>query len=133
MPDIWQCHRNNHAIPPLNKAGATAPAQLSKTMTQEIIIATISAGFPTIATVITAAIQAKTQSRNAAKQSILQMIMEDHLAVSEGKLPTNYQNILHEFDIYKQAGGNSYVEKKVQEYEQWFEMIERRRGKTVLQ
>lgn len=92
---------------------------------QEIIIAAISAGFPTIATIITAAIQAKTASKNAAKQSILQMILEDRMDYRDGKLPTNYQNILHEFDIYTKAGGNSYVKSKVEEYQAWFHEIEK--------
>lgn len=94
---------------------------------QEIIIAAISAGFPTIATIVTSAMHAKVAARNAAKQSILQMIMEDHMAVQEGKLPTNYQNILHEFDIYKAKGGNSYVERKVRDYEAWFDEQEKAR------
>jgi len=92
---------------------------------QEIIIAAISAIPPIIATITTTAIQAKTIARNAAKESILQMIMEDHLANQEGKLPTNYQNILHEFDIYTKAGGNSYVHDKVEEYKTWFHEIEK--------
>ena len=96
---------------------------------QEIIIAAISTGLPTIATIVTAKIQAKTVSKNAAKQSILQMILEDHMAVSEGKLPTNYQNILHDFDIYKKNGGNSYLSHKVRDYEQWIDSIEKN-GKT---
>lgn len=87
---------------------------------QEIIIAAISAGFPTIATIITATIQAKTASRNAAKQSILQMIMEDHMAVAEGKLPSNYQNILKEYDFYHKAGGDSYLTEKKDEYIRWW-------------
>lgn len=96
---------------------------------QEIIIATISAGFPTIATIITATIQAKAASRNAAKQSILQMIMEDHLAVAEGKLPSNYQNILKEYDIYHKAGGNSYLTEKKDEYIRWWHEQEALRTK----
>ena len=92
---------------------------------QEIIIAAISAIPPIIATITTTAIQSKTIARNAAKESILQMIMEDHLANQEGKLPTNYQNILHEFDIYTKAGGNSYVHDKVEEYKAWFHQIEK--------
>lgn len=97
---------------------------------QEIIIAAISAGFPTIATIVTATIQAKTASRNAAKQSILQMIMEDHMAVAEGKLPSNYQNILKEYDIYSKAGGNSYISEKKEEYVRWWhEQEEARRNK----
>lgn len=96
---------------------------------QEIIIAAISAGFPTIATIITATIQAKTASRNAAKQSILQMIMEDHMAVAEGKLPSNYQNILKEYDIYHKAGGNSYLTEKKDEYIRWWHEQEALRTK----
>lgn len=97
----------------------------------EIIIAAISAGFPTVATIVTAALQAKNAAKNAAKQSILQMIMEDHMAVQEGKLPTNYQNILHEFDIYSRNGGNSYVESKVEEYKRWWAEIEQKNAPVI--
>ena len=97
---------------------------------QEIIIAAISAGFPTIATIVTSAMHAKVASRNAAKQSILQMIMEDHLAVAEGKLPSNYQNILKEYDIYRSKGGNSYISEKKDEYVRWWhEQEEARKNK----
>ena len=99
---------------------------------QEVIIAAISAGFPTIATIVTSAMHAKVAARNAAKQSILQMIMEDHMSVQEGKLPTNYQNILHEFDIYTAKGGNSYVKRKVEEYEQWWRDQEEKRKSQVV-
>lgn len=97
-------------------------------MTEEIIIAAISAGFPTVATIVTAKIQARTADKNAAKHSILQMILEDHMAVAEGRLPTNYQNILHDFDIYTRAGGNSYLKDKVEEYKRWFAEIEKQHG-----
>lgn len=91
---------------------------------QEIIIAAISAVPPIIATITTTAIQAKTIARNAAKESILQMILEDRMDYRDGKLPSNYQNILHEFDIYKKTGGNSYIEKKTNEYIEWYERIQ---------
>lgn len=94
---------------------------------EEIIIAAISAGFPTIATIVTSTMHAKVASRNAAKQSILQMIMEDHIAVQEGRLPTNYQNILKEYDIYKSKGGNSYVTEKKDEYVKWWHEQEENR------
>lgn len=48
------------------------------------------------------------------------MIMEDHMAVAEHHLPTNYQNVLDEYDIYHHSGGNSYVTEKVEEYKKWF-------------
>ena len=94
---------------------------------QEIIIAAISTGLPTIATIVTAKIQAKTVSKNAAKQSILQMILEDRMDWRDGKLPSNYQAILHEFDIYTKAGGNSYVAAKVADYKSWHAKIEQER------
>ena len=94
-------------------------------MTEEIIIAAISAGFPTVATIVTAKIQARAADKNSAKHSILQMILEDHMAVAEGKLPTNYQNILHDFDIYKKNGGNSYLADKIDDYKRWFADVEK--------
>lgn len=94
-------------------------------MSEAIIIALITAGFPTCATALTAFFQSRTSKKNAAKQSILQMILEDHMAVQEGHLPTNYQNVLHEFDIYSKNGGNSYVEEKVGDYKKWFIEIEK--------
>lgn len=56
----------------------------------------------------------------AAKQSILQLIMEDKLAVMEGRPPENYQHILNEFDDYERAGGNHYVRQKVEKYITWY-------------
>ena len=96
-------------------------------MSEAVIIALITAGIPTITTAITATVQARATAKNAAKQSILQMILEDHMAVQEGHLPTNYQNILHDYDIYVKNGGNSYVKDKVDEYKRWFISIEKER------
>lgn len=89
-------------------------------MSEAVIIAAISAGFPMVTTLVTALLQRRSNEKHAAKQSILQMIMEDHQAVVEGQLPTNYQNILHEYDIYHKNGGNSYVTEKVENYKTWF-------------
>jgi hypothetical protein len=93
-------------------------------MSDAVIIALITAGFPTLTTAITAICQSRAAKKNAAKDSILQMIMEDHLAVLEDGLPTNYQNILHEFDIYSKNGGNSYVHDKIEDYKKWFKHVE---------
>ena len=93
-------------------------------MSEAVIIALITAGFPTLTTAITAICQSRAAKKNAAKDSILQMIMEDHLAVLEDGLPTNYQNILHEFDIYSKNGGNSYVHEKIDDYKKWFKHVE---------
>ena len=93
-------------------------------MSDAVIIALITAGFPVLTTAITAFCQSRAAKKNAAKDSILQMIMEDHLAVLEDGLPTNYQNILHEFDIYSKNGGNSYVHEKIDDYKKWFKHVE---------
>ena len=93
-------------------------------MSEQIIISLITAGLPVLATAISSLANRRRTDRNAAKQSILQMIMEDHIAVNEGHLPTNYQNVLHEYDIYHKNGGNSYVSEKVEEYKSWFTRIE---------
>lgn len=89
-----------------------------------IITALITAGIPSTATVVVAFIQGRLMSKHAARQSILQLIMEDHMAVAEGRLPTNYQSVLLEYDNYKKAGGNSYVTDKVDEYKKWFSGIQ---------
>lgn len=101
-------------------------------MTEGIIIALISAGIPTIATAITAVIQARANNKHAAKQSIFQMILEDHVAVNEGRLPTNYQNILHEYDVYHKNGGNSYVTEKVEAYKAWFIRIQNQKNTPAI-
>lgn len=94
-------------------------------MSDSVLIALIAGGFSSATSIVLAVLQARITNRNAAKQSILQMIMEDHLSHSEDKLPTNYQNVLHEYDIYHKNGGNSYVTEKVDDYKKWFMTIEK--------
>ena len=98
-------------------------------MSEAVIIALISAGIPTITTAIVGFVQSRTAQRNSAKSDILQMIMEDHLAVHEGHIPTNYQNIMAAYDRYHQAGGDSYITDKKDEYKQWFIDQERKKLK----
>lgn len=89
-------------------------------MSDAVLITLISAGIPSVVTAITALLQKRSNDMHAARQSILQLILEDHVAVQEGHLPTNYQAVLHEYDIYKRNGGNSYITQKVDEYKTWF-------------
>lgn len=98
-------------------------------MDNAIIVALISAGFPVIATLISAYSARKREEKHSARDAILQLILEDHVAVMEGGLPVNYTSVLHEFDTYHKNGGNSYVSKKVEEYEDWFHEQELRRRK----
>ena len=92
-------------------------------MSDPVIIAIISAiagALPTIATIVTALLQNRTSSRHNAKQSIFQMILEDKVAVLFNGVPSNYQNVLNEYDIYHKNGGNSYVTEKVEAYKKWY-------------
>lgn len=93
-------------------------------MSEAIIVALITAGLPTIATVITARRSYRTSARHSAKQSIFQMILEDHVSVQEGHLPNNYQSVLDEYDVYHKNGGNSYVTEKVERYKRWYTKIQ---------
>ena len=104
-----------------------SPGSSSK-MSDTVLLALISLGgtvVTAITTVITTIVRGRASARHSAKQSILQMIMEDHQAVLEGHLPTNYQNILDEYDEYHRTGGNSYITEKVDDYKKWFLSIEK--------
>lgn len=95
-------------------------------MPSEVIVALISACVPTAATAITAVVQTRANSQHAAKQSILQMILEDQFNwYAERKLPINYQNIMEEYDTYHKNGGNGVITEKVEDYKRWFIAVEK--------
>ena len=99
-------------------------------MSDTVALALISLGgtiVSAVVTVVTTIIRGRASARHSAKQSILQMIMEDHQAVAEGHIPTNYQNILDEYDDYHHTGGNSYITEKVNDYKKWFIEAEKKR------
>lgn len=96
-------------------------------MTDTIVVALITAGFPMVTTTVTAIIQGRIMNKHAARQSILQLMLEDHLAVQEGKFPTNYQSVLLEYDNYRKSGGNSYITDKVEAYKKWYKEQEEKR------
>lgn len=91
---------------------------------QEILIALISAGIPAVVTLVTSNKQKRLSKMHSAKQSILQMMMEDIIAVEVlHKLPYNYKNIHYEWDEYRDNGGNSDMTQKMAEYEEWYKNI----------
>lgn len=95
---------------------------------ETIIIALITAGIPALVTLITSSNQQKLSKMHSAKQSILQMMMEDVIAVEIlHKLPINYKNIHYEYDIYHKNGGNSDMDIKLEEYEEWYSKINYRK------
>jgi hypothetical protein len=92
-------------------------------MKDQVIISLITIVIPSITTIITSLIARKDNYMHNAKQSILQLIVEDKIRVMEGGIPENKQNILKEFDEYSKKGGNSYVHEKVEGYLKWYENI----------
>jgi len=95
-------------------------------MKDQIIISLITIMIPSITTIITSLIARKDNYMHNAKQSILQLIVEDKIRVMEGGIPENKQNILKEYDEYSKKGGNSYVHEKVENYLKWYESIVRK-------
>ena len=90
----------------------------------DIYVALITVSIPSLVTLITHIFSQRTSKMHSAKQSILQMIMEDVIAVEVlHKLPINRSSIYYEYDHYKKNGGNSDIDKKKQEYEEWYEKL----------
>lgn len=98
---------------------------------EDILINVIAVGVPSATSVIVGFFNYKVASRNSAKSSILQLIMEDRMDWKDGKFPSNYQAVLHEYDIYKKNGGNSYVEERVNQYKVWYKEIQEAKAKEV--
>jgi hypothetical protein len=93
----------------------------------EILDTLIKVGIPALITIITGKKLKRQANKHSARQSILQLIIEDHVRVMEHKLPENYQAILDEFDEYKSNGGNSYIQSKVTDYVDWYGKINKRK------
>ena len=85
----------------------------------QLITTGISVCIPALVTLISTISIKKQARKHSARQSILQLILEDKIAVMENKLPENYQAIMEEYDEYIKNGGNSYVKEKVSEYLDW--------------
>lgn len=94
-------------------------------MSEEGIIRLATICIPALVTIVTACIQSRASKRHSAKQSILQMVMEDQLNWSLfKKLPTNYSDIMHEYDEYHKNGGNGEVTRRVEDYLHWRDDIQ---------
>lgn len=94
---------------------------------EDIIVTAISIGVPSATSIIVGFFNYRVASKNSAKHSILQLITEDRMDWKDGKFPSNYQAVLHEYDIYTKAGGNSYVKERVEQYKQWYKEIQENR------
>lgn len=78
---------------------------------------------PSIITIVVNRRSARETRKDAAKNSILLLIMLDKQKVSEGELPVNYERVLHEFDVYRTNFGNSYMEAVIGEYKSWYDQL----------
>ena len=98
------------------------------TMSEQIlntIQSLTTALIPAIVTIITYVCQSSQAKRHAAKQSILQMIMEDQLNWELfHKFPTNWGDVQNEYAIYHKNGGNGEVTKRVNDYNDWYLGVE---------
>lgn len=90
---------------------------------KDIIVPILTLAIPSITTIITSLIARRDNYMHNAKQSILQLIVEDKIRVMEGGIPENKQNILKEYDEYSKKGGNSYVHEKIENYKKWYSSI----------
>lgn len=94
-------------------------------ITMADIIDLIKVLLPCAVTLITARHSLRTAKMHSAKQSILQMIMEDKVAwIIDKDFPTNYGRVIDEYVVYHKNGGNGEVTKKVDEYKKWYGDIE---------
>lgn len=98
---------------------------------EDIIVTAITVGIPSVTSIVVGFFNYKISARNSAKSSILQLIMEDRMDWKDGKFPSNYQAVLHEYDIYKKNGGNSYVESRVEDYRKWYKEIQETKAKEI--
>lgn len=85
-----------------------------------ILVALITTSIPAGVTIYTYKRNRKNSDMHYARQSILQLILEDKVAVLSGKIPENYQAVMNEFDEYVKNGGDSYIDEKMLEYKEWY-------------
>ena len=89
----------------------------------QIIVTAITIGIPATVTLLSGKKTRTQANKHSTRSDIMQLIIEDHVRLMEGKLPENRQLIHNEFDEYKASGGNSYVSQKVAEYETWYKSL----------
>lgn len=89
----------------------------------KIIVTAITVIIPATVTLITSKKIRKQANKHSTRSDIMQLIIEDHVRVMEGKLPENYQAIMDEFTEYSACGGNKYVDGKIEDYKIWYKTL----------
>lgn len=98
----------------------------------QIIITAITIGVPATVTLLTSNKLRRQANKHNSRDNIMQLILEDHVRVMEGDLPENRQIIHEQFDEYRASGGNSYICQKVEEYENWYKTLSKRKEKDMV-
>lgn len=97
----------------------------------QIIVALITACVPAGVTLYTKSSLKRQANKHSTRQSILQLILEDKIAVLvEHRAPENYQAILDEHHEYHECHGNHYIDEKVAEYKAWYKEVTKLGEKT---
>lgn len=74
--------------------------------------------------------QIRIAERNAAKASIENAITRDILRTEIlGKMPEAYDDIMAEYEVYHNNGGNGKVTREVNEYKAWYEQFKPSKSK----
>ena len=85
----------------------------------QIIVTAITICVPAFVTLFSGMKTRRQANKHNTRSNIMQLIIEDHVRVMEGKLPENKQQIHNQYDEYIASGGNSYIHQKVKEYDEW--------------
>lgn len=89
----------------------------------QILVALITVCVPTLTTIFSTKNMKRQANKHSTRSDIMQLIIEDHVRVMEGKLPENYQAIMNEFTEYSACGGNKYIDEKIEDYKIWYKTL----------
>ncbi len=95
----------------------------------QIIVTAITIGVPATVTLLTSNKLRRQANKHSTRSDIMQLIIEDHVRVMEGKFPENYQIIMDEFTEYHDCGGNKYIDGKIEEYKIWYKSLTKKAKK----
>lgn len=93
----------------------------------QIIVTAITICVPATVTLLTSNKLRRQANKHSTRSDIMQLIIEDHVRVMEGKFPENYQIIMDEFTEYHESGGNKYIDGKIEEYKVWYKTLSKKR------
>lgn len=91
----------------------------------KIIVTAITVIVPATVTLISGVKTRKQAAKNAARSSILTMILDDRIKMICREIPENYHAIHDEFDVYSENGGNSWLHEKIDEYDRAVDNFEK--------